>query len=576
MKTKIYCLLFIYLPLNLFSVCKAQEDCTKTISFKKTSATIQSSQLNINNIATNFYNDGKSDNQSTKGGFEFPRGSGKFTTCVSGLLWGVKSNNRIAVGGSSYDTGLQPGRIISIGKAEDIANPNLRVFRVRPDFRTSNYENEVGQGEGTIDAIRKQYEKDWTEWPANYGAPFDDKNGNGIYEPDTDIPGYPNSAQTIWYVANDLDETLVKKLYGSSSLGVELQVTAWAYNTTEPLKNSIFRKYRLINKSGVNFTDVYFNFFSDIDVGFATPNLVTQLCGSDSTLNIGYGYSAADNDLIYGSTPPAIGIQILQGPLVTGTSNDTGIFNGIKYRSKKNLFMTAFFHFYCGGPSFYCPFIGSYDKGTIAYYNYFQGIEGLTNLPFRIPQSLGGTTTKFSLSGDPITGKGWIDGVERGAGDRYENVASGPFNLAAGETQEIVLAQIGAFGSNRLDAISVLKDYAKKVSSTYNEYLYNNGKMIVGINKENIPGSFSLAQNYPNPFNPETVISYQLSEYSHVTLKVYDMLGREVATLVDEYKQPGEYNSQFSILNSPFPSGVYFYTLRANEFIQSKKMILIK
>lgn len=99
---------------------------------------------------------------------------------------------------------------------------------------------------------------------------------------------------------------------------------------------------------------------------------------------------------------------------------------------------------------------------------------------------------------------------------------------------------------------------------------------------ESMPVEFSLAQNYPNPFNPETVISYKLQAASHVTLKVYDMLGREVATLVNEFKQPGEYNSQFSIFN--LPSGIYFYTLQAanpsagsgQSFLQTKKMILLK
>ncbi|MFA5804572.1 MAG: alpha-amylase family glycosyl hydrolase [Melioribacteraceae bacterium] len=91
-----------------------------------------------------------------------------------------------------------------------------------------------------------------------------------------------------------------------------------------------------------------------------------------------------------------------------------------------------------------------------------------------------------------------------------------------------------------------------------------------------IPTEFKLEQNYPNPFNPTTVISYQLSVAGHVTLKVYDILGREVATLVDEFKQAGKYNSQFSILNSQLSSGVYFYRLTAGDFVGIKKMILLK
>ena len=93
---------------------------------------------------------------------------------------------------------------------------------------------------------------------------------------------------------------------------------------------------------------------------------------------------------------------------------------------------------------------------------------------------------------------------------------------------------------------------------------------------ELMPSSFKLAQNYPNPFNPSTVINYQLPVSGHVSLKVYDMLGREVATLVDEFQQAGNHNSQFSISNSQLSSGIYFYTIRAGNFVETKKMVLMK
>ena len=86
--------------------------------------------------------------------------------------------------------------------------------------------------------------------------------------------------------------------------------------------------------------------------------------------------------------------------------------------------------------------------------------------------------------------------------------------------------------------------------------------------------SFTLYQNYPNPFNPSTKIRWQLPVGSHQTLKIYDVLGHEVATLVDEYKPAGTY--EFTWNAEQLPSGVYFYQLRANDFVQTKKMILMK
>ncbi|MBI1931311.1 MAG: T9SS type A sorting domain-containing protein [Ignavibacteriales bacterium] len=89
-----------------------------------------------------------------------------------------------------------------------------------------------------------------------------------------------------------------------------------------------------------------------------------------------------------------------------------------------------------------------------------------------------------------------------------------------------------------------------------------------------IPTEFKLEQNYPNPFNPTTTIRYQIPVNKHVTIKVYDVLGKEVATLIDEYKPAGIYKLEFNASN--FSSGVYFYKLIAGKYIDVKKMILLR
>jgi len=94
--------------------------------------------------------------------------------------------------------------------------------------------------------------------------------------------------------------------------------------------------------------------------------------------------------------------------------------------------------------------------------------------------------------------------------------------------------------------------------------------------KSSLPNSFSLEQNYPNPFNPETVIGYHIPVASHVTIKVFDSLGEEVATLVNEFKSAGSYKSQFSINNYQLSSGVYFYRLNTSTFMETKKFVLMK
>jgi len=85
---------------------------------------------------------------------------------------------------------------------------------------------------------------------------------------------------------------------------------------------------------------------------------------------------------------------------------------------------------------------------------------------------------------------------------------------------------------------------------------------------------YALAQNYPNPFNPTTTISYQLPKAGHVTLKIYDVLGNEVKTLVNENKEVGRYTAAFDA--SSLASGVYIYRLQANDYLATKKMLLLK
>jgi len=110
----------------------------------------------------------------------------------------------------------------------------------------------------------------------------------------------------------------------------------------------------------------------------------------------------------------------------------------------------------------------------------------------------------------------------------------------------------------------------------YDVWLIKTTPDVSGIepNNELISTFFSLSQNYPNPFNPSTKISWQSPVGSWQTLKIYDVLGNEVATLVDEYKPAGSYQVEWNA--SGFPSGVYFYQLRSENFFGVKKLILIK
>jgi hypothetical protein len=89
-----------------------------------------------------------------------------------------------------------------------------------------------------------------------------------------------------------------------------------------------------------------------------------------------------------------------------------------------------------------------------------------------------------------------------------------------------------------------------------------------------VPSQIQLLQNYPNPFNPSTQITYTLAKRSTVALIVYDLLGREVSTLVNEIKEAGTYT--VTLNGAKLSSGVYFYRLQSGSFVQTKKMVLLK
>jgi hypothetical protein len=123
--------------------------------------------------------------------------------------------------------------------------------------------------------------------------------------------------------------------------------------------------------------------------------------------------------------------------------------------------------------------------------------------------------------------------------------------------------------------------FSSTVSIEFRRYSPNAPGGSGGWMSKNVEGSgddiehnYNLEQNYPNPFNPTTTISYAIKTEGEVTLKVYDMLGKEVASLVNERKEPGNYSVAFNA--TKLPSGMYVYKLTAGNYVASKKLLLLK
>ena len=463
-------------------------------------------QLNINNMAMWIQSDGWSARNPLNGnsGVTYPRSIDQ-VIFQDGIIWGgrVKDGNdqELRVGGQTYEIGTVPGIIESKGVAQD--RDTARLYRIRRDWATADLRLDASEvlniGLSAVtaaheEAVRAQYERDWMEWPADQGAPYYDNDGNGQYDPAVDEPGLASADQVIWFAINDLDQGATTSLYGSLPIGLETQVTLWGYARSDALGDVIFKKYKIIYKGTAEATDdaviedMYFAQWSDPDLG----DFGDDFAGADVGLSLGYVYNSIDDDSHYvsfGLAPPAAGYDFLQGPIVPVyqldddgniavdddgnqllDENSVAIFNEGLRPGYKNLPMTAFVYF-AAGSAISDPELGEYI-GTQQWYNLLRGFQPQDDVENPVPYTnpLTNADTKFTLDGDPTRATGWNDGVPLPAGDRRIVLATGSFEMALGDTQEVVVALLGAISSDRLRSVSKLKFTDQFVQDAYNSF----------------------------------------------------------------------------------------------------------
>lgn len=511
----------------------------------------------VNQILMWIGNDGSgSHDPLTHGnGFYWPGGINATTSAIfqDGLVWGGKIGSQIRFNGNTHRQGLQQGKILPDGSADDPYNSVSRIWKIK-----KGWEN-LPPG-----PVRDRLEYCYNNWPGEIGAPYIDVDGDGIFTRGIDAPKYFGD-ETLWYAANDLNSTKTTFTYGSLPIGLEFQTTVFGFDKANYLADVVFKKYKIINRSPNTIEDFYFGYWSDTDLGFAFDDYT----GCDTITGLGYTYNADnDNEFGYGFAPPAVGYVFLQAPIIPWLPNDSALFDGRWIKGKKNLRMTAF-ALYSASSVYRDPQQGVY-AGTLEFYNNLQGYVW-NGSPFIDPHT--GLVTKYCLAGDPVTGTGWYEGPGWPGGpwpsDRRHLMSTGPITMAPGDTQEVVMGIVIARGTSNINSITELRIKTNSVKSFYPSYIVTEVK-----DNNIIPTSYYLYQNYPNPFNSATNISYTLPEQSHVILKIYDVLGRDVATLVDEWQTAG--NKIQKINGDNLASGVYYYKLVAKNFISIKKMLLIK
>jgi hypothetical protein len=426
---------------------------------------IQRVILNANNISAYFQNTGIFDQNTTSGnlaGLEWPKGSGKTACFTAGLSigcykWSENSQGRkLAQVMASYKGEWVPGAIKMVGGKPTLDNdPKFKMYSVKTgDNETTN--------------------PDYANWGlmVPYGAPYQDINQNGQYDPGIDIPGRQYAAQTIFECMTDADPTNRSSGEGFGGgvqdplLYAEVHWTMWAY-TTPGLEDMQFIDYKIINKGDSAWYRTYMGIVVDPDLGDSNDDYI----GCDTTFNLGYCYNADNDDLMYGTAPPAFGMDYFRSPVIRSINDTLGL--------------TSFTFFTNTGSS--PPPCESDPNGEpVGAYLMLQGVKkdstsymDVTQNPYK--------RTKFCYYGDPETGTGWTEykgsipncgGDTTGTlvapnppGDRRFIFSSGreDFIMNPGDTQNIVLAQFVARGSNNKNSVTKLRQIGKTAKIIFDQ-----------------------------------------------------------------------------------------------------------
>ena len=304
---------------------------------------------------------------------------------------------------------------------------------------------------------------DLVNWPVELGAPVIDGDGvPGNYNLDGGDRPEILGDQMAWWVMNDVGN--VHRNTGNAPIGMELQVSAFAFAKAGDIGNATGYRFKILYKGARPFTEAWFGTWVDPDLGNATDDYV----GSDTTLGMGFVYNGDNDDEGsdgYGSPPPALGYDFLQGPLVPSPGSTHIDPDGTDHVDSVRIGATRFMYYnsdasYTGGPrgnttNWYSMLQGIWTDGTPMCY-------GGIGYPWPNGEPCTGVA-HFMWPGDPVTKSYWSEFNTDGEGranppsDRRFLLSTGPFEMNPGDTQEIVVGIAWARGLDNLDSVTQLR-----------------------------------------------------------------------------------------------------------------------
>ena len=537
----ILAIIILVAPVSLF----AQQKNSSPVIQKQSGDVIPSYELfNINRMSFWLRNDGLSGSaRNGEAGVYFPRRLASVSK-QDGIIWGARVNDNdpskpeIRVGGQTYISSTVSGYITQTGPnpQASAAQPIYRIRRDYKDLSESSLEvileaaefyqiepSEVTQKQAR--SIINRYAHDWHNWPGHLGAPYYDLNGNGSYDKGIDEPGLAEADQVIWMVTNDLDVNKSVAFAGSPPIGLEIQTTMWGYaGDSGTLADIAFQRYRFINHSGYQLDTMFVARWADPDIGDGE----NDFAGCDSILELGYVYNGTSFETPYEKVnlaPATYGYSLLQGP-IRESPGDTAIYNFHKKAGFRNNTLSSFGYFASGSPA-RMPIQGDYEATELFFYwlnGYLPLWFGYFNPYIHGAGPFRGNPTFYPLNGEPIDQSFDVDGLEDNlsAGDRIILLTSGKFEMAPGDTQEVIYAALGGLGDTWLQSVADLKDKQHLAAAMQQDRF------------RNIPSraNFNWRTRYLSSSESEVVFNARIENAIDVTLRLKTPEGNPVTDLL--------------------------------------------
>jgi len=381
-----------------------------------------------------------SDLRTGNAGLLWPRGTHS-TAAFASELWVVAK-----VGGATRASLAEngPGPMVG-GGFDDPLKPQHRVYKMvrwsgnaADSAHVTRSASELA-ADPTLDPLAHHSWSEYVSGAAPYGAPTRLYRLPVTTTPDPadsiDVPG-PDvlGDQMLWSVYNDADPANHTNAAGSTApLGIEVQHTTFAFDGPENLRNTVFMRFRVVNQGSNTLDSAFVALWCDPDLGAFIDDLV----GCDTTRSLGFCFNSAASDAVYGTPPPALGYLLLRGP-VNRASGDT-------------LAMTSF-----------VEYVGGNDPASATESDHL--MRGLLRNGSAFAEPVTGQPTRYAFSGDPVRGLGWLDSLAR---DERMVPASGPFQMAVGDTQEVVAAITVGRGGSHLASVGAVRCQADVARALY-------------------------------------------------------------------------------------------------------------